>query len=609
MATKSFAKLKITATENVSKTVGKIQQKFRPLTRTVGMATKKFAVFQRRTEGLRKSMSKLGSKMRSMGRGMATKVSAPIGLAGAAVLRTAVNFEKSMNKVGALSQSIKVMGDGTFKTTEQFNKLEKQAKELGSTTAFSASEAADAMGFLAQAGFKVEKLTKTGEKVNEIYSAMPHVLNLAAASSTDLAMTADIASNIMGGFQIEATEMARVADTLALVTATSNTNLEQLGEAMKQGAPLAKKFGVSLENTAALSGLLGNIGIQGSLAGTTLKAMFTKLAAPSSKAVELMKRMGFELEVMGDDGKKKIKPINDILAELGPTIGNLNQADQLAVINELFGLRGIAGASDLLAQSVAKGENPIKAFTKVLENSTGASSDMAKIMMRGAPGAVKSFTSALEGLALSIASSGLLEKFTEILTSLTEMVRGLSGTEQKWLAFGTIIAGIAAVFGPVLMGIGSLISAFGGLTAIFGAVKVAAAFLFPIILKIGAIFMGPLGIIVAVVAVVYRLITAWDKLVSAFKNSNGFFNTIKNVGKTFFGFGDDLTKDNGKGPLTKEGDVFSENRPVNIDDALSGKSVANTMDINLNGFPQGTNVKAKGEGFGVLRLGTIGGAQ
>src|SRR5699024_449046 len=158
----------------------------------------------------------------------------------------------------------------------------KQARELGQTTQFTASQAADGMKYLAMAGLDA----------NEIMAAMPGMLDLAVAGNLDLGTTADIASDTMAAFGLEASEATRVADVLAKTATSSNTNIEMLGDTMKYVAPVARTAGMSLEETSAMAGLLANVGIKSSQAGTTMKSMLLKLANPSAKASNLLSDLG-----------------------------------------------------------------------------------------------------------------------------------------------------------------------------------------------------------------------------------------------------------------------------------------------------------------------------
>ena len=211
------------------------------------------------TEG---AVASLGRRMGNLAVAMA-----PVALAAGVVLgslgacvSTAAGFEDQMAKVGAVSRA----------SSEEMAALEGAARELGATTQFTAVQVGEAEQYLAMAGFTAKQNV----------AALPGVLNLAAATATDLGRAADISSDILGAFGMRAEEMTRVADTLALTCATANTNVELLGDTMKYVAPVARMAGLSLEETAAMAGLLGNVGIKGSQAGTTLKAMLNKMAAP-----------------------------------------------------------------------------------------------------------------------------------------------------------------------------------------------------------------------------------------------------------------------------------------------------------------------------------------
>ncbi|MFI3271942.1 MAG: phage tail tape measure protein [Pseudomonadota bacterium] len=220
----------------------------------------------------------LSAKMGLLANAMAPVALGAGGLLGALGLsvRTAALFEDQMAKVGAVSRA----------SAQDMELLTKQARELGASTQFSAREAAEAQQYLAMAGFTVQ----------QNLAALPSVLNLAAATAMDLGRASDISSDILSAFGLEAKEMNRVADTLALTCATTNVNMELLGDTMKYVAPVARMAGLSLEETAAMAGLLGNVGIKGSQAGTTLKAMLNKLSAPTTEAKALFEQLGVTVQ-------------------------------------------------------------------------------------------------------------------------------------------------------------------------------------------------------------------------------------------------------------------------------------------------------------------------
>jgi len=227
--------------------------------------------FQNSMKTLQSEMKNIGKEMKDVGKGLTLGLTTPIVGMGTAMIMTAANFQSGMNKVKAISGA----------TGKDFEALEEQAKDLGATTKFSASEAADGMSFLAMAGFET----------NEIISAMPGMLDMAAASGLELADAADIASNIMSGFNMEASEAGRVADFLAKTAASANTDVHQLGSAMSYAAPLASELGISAEETAAAIGFMSDAGIQGTRAGTALRGGLTRLVKPSKEAQGVMNRL------------------------------------------------------------------------------------------------------------------------------------------------------------------------------------------------------------------------------------------------------------------------------------------------------------------------------
>jgi len=606
------------AVDKIGKTLDKVRSKFPQLGKAVRRLQTRFTLLKAKTEAFRKSMKKMGGNMKRVGKSMTASLTLPIGLAGAKIISTAVDFQKSMNRVGALTRTI-IQG----KVAPAFKALEEQAKTLGSTTAFSAREVADAMGFLAQAGFKTD----------EIMQSIGSTLNLAAASNTDLARTADIASNIMGAFKIEAKDMSRVADVLSLTTASANVDMEMLAESMKDAAPIAKQFGASLEETAALTGMLGNIGIQGSKAGTTLKAMFTRLSAPTPKANKLLKKLGLTIR---KEGTTELKSMSDILSELAPKLKNLPKDTNLAVLSELFGLRGIAGGAELVSQAFEKGKDPIGTFTEILQKSQGTAQDMANTLMRGAPGAIKRFVSAFEGAALAIADSGLLEFFADVLDVMTKFFQRIKKTSPRLLKFITVIAGITAVIGPLIVVLGTLLIVIGAITApiwiVIGVIAALAAVIAALIIwwqpikeffmgwgQLIFLLLGPIGLL-AVAAI--NIIKYWEPIKAFFSSLwanivDSFSTGIKSIlslikllpgGALIGGLAGMIGGVEPGGSLGAK--VGAEDK---IKDISSNRSIERTNNANVNvdftNLPRGTKVQSESEGPLNLNLGFAGALQ
>lgn len=454
-------------------------------------------------EKFSKKFKRVGSNMRSTGRDMSMTMSAPIIAFGGFALKAAGDFEQSMNRVTAL----------TGATGKQFEALRDQAKELGATTQFSASEAADGMGFLAMAGFDAQQILET----------MPDTLNLAAAAQIGLAEAADIASNVLQSQQMETSELGHVTDVLTKAFSSSNTDLLMLAEAFKYAGPITKVLGIRFEEAAAAIGLMGNAGIQASMAGTSLRGAMTKLLNPSKKAAGLMERMGINVL----DAQGNMIPMREVLLQLERAFGQVSKGvldangqmmdqsqaievlrgsgEQGAALMEIFGQR----AGPAMAALLGQGSQALDQFTRELENSGGTAKKIADVQMKGFNGAMRELKSAFEALQIAIADAGLLQTMTDLVKRLAEWTRNLADSNPKMLKWATIIAAAAAALGPLIWAVGATITGFGGLLkgaalliktgpALVGAFKAVGA---------AVAFMG--GPITLLVTALAGLAAAW----------------------------------------------------------------------------------------------------
>ncbi|KAA8756528.1 phage tail tape measure protein [Paenibacillus sp. UASWS1643] len=310
----------------------------------------------------------------------------------AKAVETAATFEQSMAKVKAISGA----------TAEEFENLRNQALELGATTVFTASQSADAMGFLAMAGFKT----------TQIMQAMPGVLNLAAAGQMEIARTADIASNILTGFQLEAGETGRVVDVLAKAMTSSNTNIEQLGYGMKYLAPVAASLGVSIEEAATAVGVLSNAGIQGEMAGTQLRAILLRLVKPPKQAREALAALNVTLQ----DTQGNFLPLGNVIGQLERAFGGLTQSQQAQAASMIAGVEATSGFLTL----INNGQASFDSFTDSLINAGGTAQEIAEIQMDTLKGAIIEMTSALEGVGITVG-----DKFAPAVRMVTEEITGL----------------------------------------------------------------------------------------------------------------------------------------------------------------------------------------
>ncbi len=398
-----------------------------------------FAKAERRLVSFGNTATAVGKKMSALGKSMSLKLTTPILGLGAATLKTAGDFEFGMNKVAAL----------TGATGEDFEKLEKQAKELGRTTMFSARQVSEAMGFMAMAGFET----------NDILGATPKVLQLAAAGNLDLARAADITTNILTGYGLEVEQLGSANDILAKTFTSTNTNLEQLGEAFKFVGPLAAGMEIPFQDTAAAIGLLGNAGIQASMAGTTLRGALARISQAVTPTGEALNKTGEEIVKLGlnfFDSNGKVKSFTNIVRELE------EKGVSAAKIMEIFGLRAGPGMVALVKQ----GTGAMEELVQKLDEAGGTAQEIADKQMEGFRGQMLKLKSALEGLAIAIADSGLLEFATNLAQKLTELTTRLAESNPNLLRMGTIILGVVAAIGPLLLVLGGVANGLAALSSI-----------------------------------------------------------------------------------------------------------------------------------------------
>ena len=403
-------------------------------------------------------------------------------LASAAAVAFAAVAGKAIQMAGGYDQAMRSVQAKTGATGAVLEKLSAQAREMGRTTVHSATEAARGQAFLAQAGFDA----------NEILQALPATLALATAGELDLASAADIASNVLSGFQYETDQTARVADVLAFAASKTNTNVLQLGSALAKAAPAAKAAGWSLEETTAAIGKLSDAGIQGEEAGTTLNTMLAKLSINGGPAEKLLAKMGITVK----DTAGKMLPLNDILSALAP------HADDVGLQMELLGTRG-AKAGFILG-AVAQDARDL---TGELKNVSGYAQSAADIMAGGLWGSLKALGSIVDSAYISFGKRfapalqiGLdlfkklpapIQEVVVILGSLVGAMGGLMLIAPQ--AFGSLVQ-----LPGKLIGLAKMLTITNAKTIILtGATKLAAA---AQVLWNAALLANPIGLVVAAVA-------------------------------------------------------------------------------------------------------------
>ena len=406
----------------------------------LGKAAKQVAKVQRRFD-------QFGKRATAAGQALSVGLTAPLVAVGALSAKSFLSFERGMNRVAAVSGA----------TESEMATLTQIAKDLGATTSFSAAQAAEGLGFLAQAGFEAA----------EAGAALPGVLQLAAAGGIELAEAADIATNVLAGYALEVDQLGRVNDVLAKASSSANTDVLQLGQAFKFAGPVAASAGVSFETSAAAMALMGNAGIQAEMAGTALRGAIAKLVNPSKEAAGTMAELG----ISATDSTGRLLPLDQIIEQLAP------HADNTGAIMQIFGQR----AGPAMSALVSQGADALRDMTVALEQSGGTAQEIADKKLAGLTGAWTKLQSATEGVLIEIGSrlAPVLERIAAVLTdSVLPAVQGmldafgrLSPAAQAnrllWL-------GMAAAIGPALLAFGGIARAISPLVPAFSAVWMAA---------------------------------------------------------------------------------------------------------------------------------------
>ncbi|HAL1316670.1 TPA: phage tail tape measure protein, partial [Escherichia coli] len=448
-------------------------------------------------------------------------------------LQPAIGFGKEMSRVQALTR--------IDKNSPQFKALREQALKLGSETQFTASDAASGQSFLAMAGFTPQA----------IQAALPGVLNMALAGGVELGETADIGSNILTQFNLTADQMDRVGDTLTAAFTRTNTDLRALGETMKYTGPVAAKLGISLEEAAAMAGMLANNGLRGSDAGTAMRASLSRLASPPKAAADALKELGVSVA----DARGKMRPMEDVLLDLYKATQKYGQVDQVSFFKDIAGEEAFVGLQTLVA---AAGSGELQKLTRELQGARGEADRVAKVMADNLDGDLKNLDSAWEGLRIRISDlvDGPLRSVTQWLTRVLEKITSLAQahpvlTRQLLIAGGALLA-MTATIGSLSLVIGGLYGklatlrlGFDILTRSMNVIRVLPA-LWGMVTgsvsllggAIGALF-SPVGLIVAALAGAAVLIWKyWDPIRAFFAGVfSGIMERLTPLRETFERFG------------------------------------------------------------------------
>lgn len=299
---------------------------------------------------------------------------ASVAAAGVAAIKMGADFEAGMSEVQAISGA----------SGKDLAALTAKAKEMGAATKFSATESAEALKYMAMAGWKTKQMT----------AGLPGIMNLAAASGEDLATVSDIVTDSMTAFGLQAKEAGHFADVLAKASSSSNTNVGMMGATFKYVAPIAGSMKYSIEDTATAIGLMANAGIKGEQAGTTLRAVLTRLVKPPKDAAAALDELG--VSAKNSDGT--MKPLREVIGDLREKFAGLNDSQKAQYAASIAGQEAMSG----LLAIVNASPSDFDKLTKAIDKSDGSAEKMAKTMQNNLKGQITILKSSLEGLGIEI---------------------------------------------------------------------------------------------------------------------------------------------------------------------------------------------------------------
>lgn len=435
----------------------------------------------------------VGDNISSAGQKMLPVTAAVTGL-GTAAVTTAANFESSMSQVQATMGVTKdAMSTVDGQSVNTMDTLSELAKKMGSETAFSAKECADALNYLALAGYDTQQMCDT----------LPTVLNLAAAGDIDLASASDMVTDAMSALGMGVDESTKMVDQMAKTASSTNTSVAQLGEGILTIGATAKsiKGGTAELNTAL--GILANNGIKGAEGGTHLRNVILSLQNPTDKAAAQMDALGVSVY----DSNGNMRSLNDILGDLNKSMDGMTSADKANIIATIFNKTDLASVNALLANTGDTWDNLQNSIT----NSAGAAQQMADTQLDNLQGQITILKSALEGLAISFGEL-LMPAIKQIVDWVQKFVDWLNSMGEGTKKVVVTVALLAAAIGPVLIVIGKVISAVGTIMTVvpkiasaISAVKTAFA-----ALNVTMLANPIVLIIAAITALVAAFIYLWN---------------------------------------------------------------------------------------------------
>ncbi len=431
-------------------------------------------------------LKNVGSSIEGVGKKL-MPVTAAVGGLGAAAVKVAADFDSGMSQVAAVSGA----------TGKELDALREKAREMGSKTKFSASEAAEAMNYMAMAGWK------TGDMLDGIEG----IMNLAAASGEDLATTSDIVTDALTALGLSAKDSGHFADILAAASSNANTNVSMMGETFKYCAPVAGALGFTAEDTAEAIGLMANAGIKSSQAGTAMRTMLTSLTGE----VTFVGDAFGELTIQTTNTDGSMRSLGEILADCRVAFSQMSESEQAANAEALVGKNAMSGFLAVMNAAPAD----IEKLNNAITNCDGTAEKMAETMQDNLAGQLTILKSQLEELAISIGEI-LMPSIRQIVGWIQGLVDWLNGLDEGTKKIIVTIALVAAAVAPVLIVIGKVVGAIGTIMTVIpqvaGAISGVVGFVSGTVIPAITAVVAAIGWVpIAIAAVIAIIVLLWNK--------------------------------------------------------------------------------------------------
>lgn len=423
-------------------------------------------------------LQEVGKHLEDFGKKWSQYVSGPLAALGIGSVKTAADFEASMSQVAAtMGYTVEDLNDGSSEASQNMQRLTDFAREMGATTAFSADEAAQALNYMALAGYDVD----------ESMQMLPTVLDLAAAGGIDLASASDMVTDAQTALGLTAEETKTMVDQMARSSSRSNTSVAQLGEAILTVGATARGVKGGTQELSSVLGILADNGIKGSEAGTKLRNILLAMTPSTDDAVAAWEKLG----VSAYDADGSLRPLPEIFQELNTAMEGMSQEEKTRLLSDMFNKTDLAAINSLLGTTAERWED----LSGEIENASGAAGDMADTQLNNLKGQLTLLKSAIQDVAIETGNIMLpyVKRFVEWVQKLTTKFSGLSDRTKRIIV---IVGAVIAAVGPLLIVIGKVSMGIGAL------------------MKLAPLLAGPFGIVIAIIAAVVAagvlLYKNWD---------------------------------------------------------------------------------------------------